>query len=169
MIGSELIGKVIERFYVRLGPNDWKLGPLFRTHQGINMKDEVKAAIEGCAAASLAGEITFPQVIARLSELGIERYFADYCRSEIVYYDLAGETHVVASPHAAVSIGMEFAADLVDKSVRKSQRNEHTYVDFVCETMQAGCVGYFVLLTGRQVIYFGRKGQMHVEKFPGTP
>jgi uncharacterized protein YbcV (DUF1398 family) len=143
--------------------------PSFLNPLSINMNGQVKAAIEACAAASLAGEITFPQAIARLSALGIERYFADYCRSEIVYYDLAGETHVVASPHAAVSMGMEFSADVVEKSVRKSQRNEHKYADFVRETMQAGCVGYFVLLTGRQVIYFGRKGEMHIEKFPGTP
>lgn len=133
------------------------------------MNEQVQSAIEACAADSLAGRIAFPQVIARLSELGIERYHADYSRSEITYYDFAGDSHVVASPHALQKIGDDFSASQVEASVRKSQRNGHTYADFVRETMQAGCVGYFVLISGRQVIYFGRKGEMHLEKFPGSP
>ncbi len=32
--------------------------------------------------------------------------------------------------------------------------------------MAAGCVGYFVQITGRRVIYFGRSGESHVEQFP---
>lgn len=145
-----------------------KTGPSFLTPLSITMHDQVKAAIESCAADSLAGRIVFPQVIERLSELGIERYHADYSRAEITYYTLDGASHVVASPHLHAEIGDVFLADVVEKSVRKSQRNEHSYADFVRETMQAGCVGYFVLLTGRQVIYFGRKGEMHIEKFPGS-
>jgi uncharacterized protein YbcV (DUF1398 family) len=133
------------------------------------MEEQVKTAIEACAADSIAGRIVFPEVIARLSELGIERYHADYSRSEITYYDLEGGSHVVESPHEPEKIGEVFLASEVEKSVRKSQRNEHKYVDFVRETMKAGCVGYWVLISGRQVIYFGRKGEMHVEKFPRSP
>jgi hypothetical protein len=39
----------------------------------------------------------------------------------------------------------------------------------VKQTIAAGCVGYFVQITGRQVIYFGRKGEMHIERFPPAP
>jgi len=35
--------------------------------------------------------------------------------------------------------------------------------------MAAGCVGYFVQIMGRCVIYFGRKGESHVEHFPPAP
>jgi hypothetical protein len=31
---------------------------------------------------------------------------------------------------------------------------------------QAGCVGYFVLIAGKQAPYFGRKGVIPVEHFP---
>jgi hypothetical protein len=32
----------------------------------------------------------------------------------------------------------------------------------------AGCVGYFVQITGQCVQYFGRKGEVHTEWFPGA-
>jgi hypothetical protein len=30
----------------------------------------------------------------------------------------------------------------------------------------AGVIGYWALLTGKRVIYFGRKGEQHIEEFP---
>jgi uncharacterized protein YbcV (DUF1398 family) len=32
----------------------------------------------------------------------------------------------------------------------------------------AGVIGYWAFLSGRKVIYFGRKGELHVEEFPGA-
>jgi hypothetical protein len=34
------------------------------------------------------------------------------------------------------------------------------------EITEAGCVYYIAYLSGKKVIYFGRKGEMHVELFP---
>ena len=65
--------------------------------------------------------------------------------------------------------GGEFSAAAVEAAVRQSQRNEHTYAEFVQKTMAAGCVGYFVQITGKQALYFGRQGEVHVEKFPSVP
>lgn len=64
---------------------------------------------------------------------------------------------------------MEFASSSIEAAVRQSQRHEHTYLDFVSKTMAAGCVGYFVQITGRRVIYFGRNGDSQVEHFPTAP
>ncbi|HZZ30013.1 MAG TPA: hypothetical protein VFE46_18600 [Pirellulales bacterium] len=72
-------------------------------------------------------------------------------------------------PHGQQPIGQEFSAPAVEAAVRQSQRNEHTYEDFVRKTMAAGCVGYFVHITGRHALYFGRKGETHLEPFPATP
>ena len=33
----------------------------------------------------------------------------------------------------------------------------------------AGVVAYWAFLTGRKVMYHGRKGDMHFEEFPGSP
>jgi uncharacterized protein YbcV (DUF1398 family) len=80
-----------------------------------------------------------------------------------------GDSMVVATPHPSHATAVEFTASTVEAAVRQSQRNEHTYLDFIRKTMAAGCVGYFVQITGRRVIYFGRNGESHVEHFPPAP
>ncbi len=125
--------------------------------------------IERCAKGALSGELAFPEIVGRLAQLGVERYHADYSRQEITYYLPDGDTTVVATPHPPHATAVEFTASTVEAAVRQSQRNEHTYLDFIRKTMAAGCVGYFVQITGRRVIYFGRNGESHVEHFPPTP
>jgi hypothetical protein len=48
-------------------------------------------------------------------------------------------------------------------------QNEDTYREFIPQTMAAACVGYFVQIMGRRVIYCGRKGESHAEHFPHAP
>lgn len=116
----------------------------------------------------MSGEMTFPLIVTRLVEIGVERYHADYSRQEITYYMPDGESLVVACPHPRLPTAIEFSATDVESAIRASQRNEHTYLDFIRKSMAAGCVGYFVQITGRRVIYFGRNGESYVEHFPST-
>ena len=118
---------------------------------------------------ALNGELTFPEIVARLAQIGVERYHADYSRQEITYYFPDGDSLPVATPHPSHITAAEFSPSAVEAAVRQSQRNEHTYLDFIRKTMDAGCVGYFVQITGRRVIYFGRNGESHVEHFPPAP
>lgn len=60
----------------------------------------------------------------------------------------------------------EFSDAEVDAAVRTIQRGEILYMEFVRRVMAAGCVGWVVLLDGRQTQYFGRKGEIHIERFP---
>ncbi len=122
--------------------------------------------VHECMRGSLTGELNFPQIVERLIAIGVERYHADYSRQEITYYLLDGDSVVVAAPHDVHSTSTEFSATAVESAVRQSQRGEHSYADFVRKTMEAGCVGYFVQITGRRAIYFGRNGDSHVELFP---
>lgn len=133
------------------------------------MNAEQTEVIQGCAQGALTGELTFPEIVGRLVGIGVERYHADYSRREITYYFSNGDSFVVATPHPAHATAAEFSASAVEAAVRQSQRNEHTYLDFIRKTMAAGCVGYFVQITGRRVIYFGRNGESHVEHFPSVP
>jgi uncharacterized protein YbcV (DUF1398 family) len=133
------------------------------------MNAEQSQVIRGSAEGALNGEATFPEIVARLAAIGVERYHADYCRDEITYYLPEGESLVVSTPHSGQEIAREFSPSDVQAAVRQSQRNEHTYRDFVRKTTAAGCVGYFVQITGRRVIYFGRNGETHVEHFPPAP
>jgi uncharacterized protein YbcV (DUF1398 family) len=133
------------------------------------MNAEQTQVIQGCAKGALNGEVTFPEIVARLAQIGVERYHADYSRQEITYYLADGDSLVVATPHSSHTTATEFSTSAVEAAVRQSQRNEHTYPDFIRKTMAAGCVGYFVQITGRRVLYFGRNGDSHVEHFPPAP
>ena len=130
------------------------------------MNSEQAQIIRDCVSASFSGDLTFPQIVDRLAGIGVERYHADFSRQEITYYQADGDSLVVPSPHPPHSIATEFSASAVEGAVRQSQRGEHTYPDFIGKTMAAGCVGYFVQITGRRAVYFGRKGETHVEQFP---
>lgn len=130
------------------------------------MNQEQIDVMQACADGALSGVLNFPQILGLLSEAGIERYHADYSRSEITYYFPDGASHVVSTPHPKSETAKEFSAQHVADAVRASQQGEHTYLDFIRKTMGAGCIGYFVHVTGGSVIYFGRHGETHTERFP---
>ena len=132
------------------------------------LNTEQTEVVQRCAHGALTGELAFPDIIGRLAQIGVERYHADYSRREITYYLADGDSLVVATPHPAHATAVEFSASAVAAAVGQSQRNEHTYLDFIQKTMAAGCVGYFVQITGRRVVYFGRNGESHVEHFPSA-
>lgn len=130
------------------------------------MNAELTQQLEACAAGSLRGSLTFPEIVLQLIALGVERYHVDYSRGEITYYLPDGAAHVVAAPHERHVTADVFSADAVAAAVGQSQRGEHTYLDFVRKTMAAGCIGYFTHITGRNVMYFGRRGEVHREPIP---
>jgi len=119
-----------------------------------------------CVRGSATGELAFPQIVARLAAIDVQRYHCDYARRETTYYFADGESIVATMPHERHEIGQEFSAATVESAVRQSQRGEHAYDDFVRKTTAAGCVGYMVYIAGRHVAYLGRRGETHVEKFP---
>jgi uncharacterized protein YbcV (DUF1398 family) len=131
---------------------------MVNTDQAVVIHDTVRG--------TFMGEMIFPEVIARLSEIGVERYHADYSRQEMTFYFAEGDSLVVQIPRDSYPTAAEFSESAVHAAVLQSQRGEHTYLDFVRKTMAAGCVGYFVQITGRRALYFGRQGETHVEHFP---
>ena len=133
------------------------------------MNEHQTQVIQQCALGALAGTLIFPEIVWQLTQIGIERYHVDYSRQEITYYFPDGNSVVIATPHPSHETAALFSASDVANAVRQSQRYEHTYLDFIQKTMSAGCVGYFVQITGRRVIYFGRTGESHVEHFPPAP
>lgn len=130
------------------------------------MNDDQIAVIRACAEGAWSGELQFPEIIQRLSELGVERYHADYSRHETTYYLVNGDSAVIVASQKHPPIGHTFDAGGIRDAVRRSQRNERTYRDFIEATCAAGCVGYFVQITGRRCLYFGRNGDSVIEEFP---
>lgn len=125
-------------------------------------------AIRETLAESHEGKLIFPEVVSRMLAAGVESYFVDFLRSEDIVYlndntTLVEKTHLSHDPIVA-----EFSKPAIFAAIRAAQRDEIRYPEFVRQSVAAGVVGYWAFLTGKKVIYFGRKGEFHVEEFPGS-
>ena len=74
------------------------------------MNQHQTQVIQQCARGSIAGELTFPEIVGQLAQIGIERYHADYSRQEITYYFANGESVVIATPHPQHETAARFSA-----------------------------------------------------------
>jgi uncharacterized protein YbcV (DUF1398 family) len=119
-------------------------------------------------AGSLAGTIAFPAVVRTLVAEGVESYHADLVRLEKTFYTPGGKTHVEKLDFPTRPIGKEFDHAEVLAALRASQAGVQEYPEFLRRVMDAGTTSYTVFLNGRRAIYFGRKGEFHVEEFPRT-
>jgi uncharacterized protein YbcV (DUF1398 family) len=130
------------------------------------MDADARHVVEDCTRASDDGSISFPQVVARLAEAGVEQYHADLRRAEKTYYVADDSSHVVSSRAITACYASAFSAEGVEAAVRASQAGEIGYAQFCERIAAAGCIGYLVSLVGRRAVYFGRTGESHVELFP---
>jgi uncharacterized protein YbcV (DUF1398 family) len=64
------------------------------------------------------------------------------------------------------SVAEGFAPSELVAAIRGAQTDTIRYPEFMKRASAAGVIAYWVFLTGRKVIYFGRKGEFHVEEFP---
>lgn len=116
---------------------------------------------------AFAGAWPFPQVIAELTKIGVERYMTDLIRLERTDYNAAGDTVTAPLPLAdAPPIAQVWSVDGVIRAVRAAQQSALIYPEFLRQIMAAGCAFYWVFLDGRKVIYFSRNGEFHIENFP---
>ena len=129
---------------------------------------EIRGAVEDCARRSHEGAISFGEAVGELVEIGVEAYFADYRRRETIYYFPSGATTAIALETPPIAIPEAFDAGAVRRAVLGAQSGVVQYREFMRLAMAAGCSGYFVWIAGRHVAYFGRRGETHVEHFPGA-
>lgn len=122
-----------------------------------------------CAHDSHAGVASFPDIVGRLAGAGIASYWADYRAHRTVYFAEEGGTLDVPLPLAqAAGPAHGFDAPRLQEAIRGAQRGGVRYPEFVARSLAAGCVGYAVWIAGRHVVYFGARGEQHVERFPGA-
>jgi uncharacterized protein YbcV (DUF1398 family) len=119
-------------------------------------------ALEG----SQQGRLTFPEVVRMLIEAGVESYRCDLLRADDTFYTPNGETHVEKMSLPDARIPEEFSAAGIVAAIRAAQADEIRYPEFLKRAMAAGVSSYWVFITGKKVIYFGRQGDFHIEKFP---
>lgn len=119
-------------------------------------------------AGSLAGTVTFPEVVRELIGEGVESYHADLVRRQKTFYMPDGETYTEKMDFTAGPIGDRFSQEGVVSALRDIQAGKDRYSEFLRRVMEAGTTSYTVFLSGRKAIYFGRRGEFHVEEFPGA-
>ncbi len=125
-----------------------------------------KQRIHELALATERGEMTFPQVVKSMMELGVESYFVDYASKQKTYYQLEGTTHTAAMSLDPGPTAEAFNSNDLVATIRGAQADTVRYPEFVKRSAAAGVLGYWAFLAGKRVIYFGRKGEQHIEEFP---
>jgi uncharacterized protein YbcV (DUF1398 family) len=126
----------------------------------------VKTVIEACTRGSEEGGMSFPEVIHKLQEVGVERYHTDLVRGEKTYYLPAGDSIVVPTKALRQQPASTFSATDTEAAVRASQARQIGYIEFCERIAAAGCTFYVVSLVGRRVVYSGRTAESHVELMP---
>jgi uncharacterized protein YbcV (DUF1398 family) len=121
------------------------------------------------ARATLAGTVSFPEVVQSLLAAGVEYYHVDYVAMQKTFYSATGDRVVTPINYEALpSVAPEFSIGALRANILDSQRNGQNYRDFTRRATEAGVQGYFAFLRGKRVIYLGRQGDQHTEWFPGA-
>ena len=132
--------------------------------QAIN--DSCRALIQSTFTASNNGSIHFGQVIGQLISAGVEAYQVDYRAGRATYYLPNGATFDLDFTRPQQGIAETFDVAAIRAAIRGAQQGTVMYPEFKVLSQQAGCIGYTVWIAGRHVSYFGRRGEVHIERFP---
>jgi uncharacterized protein YbcV (DUF1398 family) len=130
------------------------------------MNTEIIAQV---AQATLAGTMSFPEVVGQLIAAGVEYYHVDYVALRKTFYGVDGSTVVTPLNYEGLpAVAPELSVAELRANVRDSQINGQKYRDFTRRAMTGGVQGYFAFLRGKRVTYWGRTGDQHTEWFPGA-
>jgi uncharacterized protein YbcV (DUF1398 family) len=124
------------------------------------------SVIHEVLAQTQAGELIFPEVVRRLLEVGVESYFCDLATGQETFYMSDGQAHVEKMILPLVPVAEQFSSTGIVAAIRGAQTDTIRYPEFMKRSAAAGVIAYWAFLTGKKVIYFGRKGEIHVEEFP---
>jgi len=125
--------------------------------------------IREVARATLAGTISFPEVVGNLLSAGVEYYQVDYVMLQKAFYGADGDVAVTPITYEGLpGVAADFAVDKLRSAILDSQQRGQKYRQFTERAMAAGVQGYIAFLRGKRVTYWGRQGDQHTEWFPGA-
>ena len=130
------------------------------------MNETTRATIQSTFEASNQGTIHFGQVIGQLVSAEVESYHVDYRSGRTTYYLLDGSTIDFSFERPQHDIADAFDGDAVRAAILGAQQGRVMYPEFKKLSQRAGCVAYTVWIAGRHVVYLGRRGETHTERFP---
>lgn len=125
------------------------------------------ATLRATFEASNQGRLHFGQVIGQLVDAGVESYHVDYRSGRTTCYLPDGRTADFSFERPQQhGIADAFDGDAVRAAILGAQQGRVMYPEFKTLSQRAGCVAYTVWIAGRHVVYLGRRGETHVERFP---
>ena len=125
-----------------------------------------KQSIHEAAYQTELGNMAFPQVVEVLLAAGVESYQVDYISAQKTHYLSDGSTITIPMILDLGPVAAEFDAKAITAAIRGAQSDAIRYPEFAQRAVEAGVSGYRAFLTGKRVIYVGRKGEQHIEEFP---
>ena len=129
------------------------------------MNETSLSIIRSTFDASNQGTIHFGQVIELLVEAGVESYHVDYRSGRTTYYQPDGSIADFGFERPQHGIADAFDGDALRTAIRGAQQGRVMYPEFKQLSQRAGCVVYTVWIAGRHVVYLGRRGEAHIERF----
>lgn len=107
--------------------------------------------------------------------LGVTRYHIDYVASTATAYVPNAHSGAVDIDVAEIPshynpqyASAKWSDEGVVNAIGRVQKGEVTYAQFATQCIEAGVTNYFACLEGQRVVYFGARGDVHVEWFPGA-
>lgn len=131
------------------------------------MNDTARALIQATFEASNNGRLHFGAVIGQLISARVESYHVDYRSGRTTCYLPDGSTLDLGFERPMDGIAETFDGDAVRAAILGAQQGRVMYPEFKQLSQRAGCIGYTVWIAGRHVSYLGRRGETHIERFPG--
>lgn len=130
------------------------------------MNEATLSKIRAAFEASNQGTIHFGQVIGQLLDAGVESYHVDYRSGRTTYYLPDGSTADFSFERPRQGITDVFDWDALRAAILGAQQGRVMYPEFKQLSQRAGCAAYSVWIAGRHVVYVGRRGETHIERFP---
>ncbi|MBB3543828.1 MULTISPECIES: DUF1398 domain-containing protein [unclassified Rhizobium] len=120
-----------------------------------------------CLKAAHDGDLSFPDIVGKLIDVGFEGYAVDYRRHCQSFYLPDGDS-LTLDMDSSGPVAARFDPARIERLVRWAQANgpDYSYKAFSEQAKAAGCAGYLVSFLGRRVVYFGRTAETHIEFFP---
>jgi len=123
-------------------------------------------AVHEVLTKNWAGDLTFPEVVRRLLELGAESYLCDFATGAETVYMHDGQVYIETIKQLLWPISENFSRTGLVSAIDAAQSDTIRYPEFMKLATAGGVIAYWAFLTGGRVIYFGRKGEQHIEEFP---
>lgn len=132
------------------------------------MNTQQAAIARDCLEGAESGRMTFPEIVANLSQAGFEGYDVDLRGARARYFLQDGDSIELPTHSIETVVAARFDAPALQTAIREAQTSApgYTYKGFCSKAKAAGCAGYMVSFSGRRAVYFGRTAEVHVELFP---